>query len=470
MNLDLTLRTNAVSSPPQFQKWVSALDSPSKRWVSPPMRFLLFAWIGFGVAWVGPSVDAADRPNVVFILADDLGYGELGCFGQEHIQTPCIDRIASEGMRFTQAYAGATVCAPSRCTLMTGLHTGHCFVRGNHEIDPVGQLPMPADTKTLAHLMQNAGYRTGLIGKWGLGFPGSPSTPGIMGFDYFYGYNCQRNAHSYYPEYLWRNDEKVLLEPNTYSHDVLAEEALGFVRRNHESPFLLYLAFTIPHKKLQVPSLGAYADKPWSENEKICAAMISRMDSDVGRLMDVLKVLKIDEQTLVFFTSDNGAVHQFPRFNHSGPLRGRKRSMYEGGIRSPSIARWPGKIAAGTVSEQVWSFWDMMPTMADLTGQSCVLPTDGVSILPALLGDPIVEHPPIYWEFHEHGFTQAARIGDWKAVRNGVGKPLELYDLNSDVHEDNDLASDHPEIVKMFESYLQSARTHSDVWQVPSAP
>ncbi|WP_235990492.1 arylsulfatase [Bremerella alba] len=432
---------------------------------------LLFVLLLGGVClgYLPQKTFAEKPPNVIFILADDLGYGDVGCFGQEHIQTPCIDQLASDGMRFTQAYAGATVCAPSRCTLMTGLHTGHCYIRGNKEIKPVGQEPMPGDTFTLAHLMKQAGYRTGLIGKWGLGYPDSASTPDTMGFDYFFGYNCQRNAHSYYPEYLWRDDEKVALESNAYSHDVMVDDALQFVKRNQDIPFFLYLAFTIPHKKLQVPSLDPYADESWSEDEKICAAMITRMDSDIGRLMELLKKLQIDDQTLVFFTSDNGATYRFARFNHSGPLKGRKRSMYEGGIRSPSIARWPGKIPAGTVSNQVWSFWDMMPTLADLTNQSLESETDGISILPALLENKSIEHPPLYWEFHERGFSQAARLGNWKAVRNGVGKRLELYDLTTDVHEDVDLATKHPDIVDRFESYLKSARSDSELWLIPES-
>ncbi|MEW4564394.1 arylsulfatase [Bremerella sp. JC770] len=432
-------------------------------------RLLLLVLGGSCLGWFPQAAFAETFPNVIFILADDLGYGDVGCFGQQHIQTPNIDRLASEGMRFTQAYAGATVCAPSRCTLMTGLHTGHCYIRGNKEIKPVGQEPMPADTFTLAHLMKQAGYRTGLIGKWGLGYPGSESTPESMGFDYFFGYNCQRNAHSYYPEYLWRNDEKIALSSDAYSHDLMADDALAFVRRNHASPFFLYLAFTVPHKKLQVPSLEPYVDEPWSEDEKICAAMITRMDRDIGRLMALLKELKIDKQTLVFFTSDNGATYRFARFNHSGPLKGRKRSMYEGGIRSPSIACWPGQIPSGTVSDQVWSFWDVMPTLADLTDQDLKSATDGISILPALVDGKPVEHPPLYWEFHERGFSQAARRGDWKVVRNGVGKPLELYDLSIDIHEDNDLAAQHPDVIERFESYLSSARSESELWSIPDA-
>jgi arylsulfatase A len=436
-------------------------------------KFLLVLWVlvSFGPRVASAAEAAASsrtRPNVIFILADDLGYGDVGCFGQRLIRTPNIDRLAAEGMRFTQAYAGTTVCAPSRCALMTGQHTGHCPIRGNKEIKPEGQEPMPADTYTVAHLMRGARYATGLIGKWGLGYPGSASTPDKMGFDYFFGYNCQMKAHEYYPEYLWRNNEKVELGGKSYSHDLLAADSLEFVKRNKERPFFLYLAFTIPHQKLQVPDLGPYENEPWPANQKKMASMVTRMDRDVGRLMALLKELGIDERTLVFFASDNGAVYTDKVFNHSGPLRGFKRDMYEGGLRSPSIARWPGRIRPGVVSDQVWAFWDLLPTLAELTGQSPppAVHLDGVSVLPAMLDGRHVEHPPLYFEFHERGFDQAARIGDWKAVRHGLGKPIELYDLKDDLGEQHDVAGQHPEVIKQFEDYLKTARVESNTWPV----
>jgi arylsulfatase A len=412
------------------------------------------------------AASAATKPNVIFILADDLGYGDLGCFGQTKIKTPNVDRLAAEGMRFTQAYAGSTVCAPSRCTLLTGKHTGHSAIRGNGELDPEGQRPMPADTFTVGHLMKRTGYSTGIIGKWGLGFPGSVSTPDKMGFDYFFGYNCQRKAHEYYPDYLWRNTEKVMLDGKKYSHDLMAEEALEFVRRNKNQPFFLYLAFTIPHGKYQVPDQGQYANEAWPEQQKILAAMITRLDKDVGRLMALLKELNLDDNTLVFFASDNGAGHQPKFFQSSGPLRGMKRDMYEGGLRSPSIARWPGKIKSGVVSEQVWAFWDLMPTLAELTEQKSPPKMDGVSIVPALLEGKTVQHPPLYFEFHERGFTVAARDGDWKAVRLGTKQPIELYDLKSDAAEQHDVAAKHPDVVKSFDEFLKSARTESSMWPI----
>jgi arylsulfatase A-like enzyme len=307
---------------------------------------------------------------------------------------------------------------------------------------------MPGDTFTVAHLMKKAGYTTGIIGKWGLGKPDSASVPTKMGFDYFFGYNCQLRAHEYYPDHLWRNDEVVPLDGKTYSHDLMANEALEFVRRSKDQPFFLYLAFTIPHQKLQVPDLGPYEKEPWPENLKTIAAMITRLDRDIGRLMALLKELKLDENTLVMFNSDNGAVYRDTTFNHSGPLRGFKRDMYEGGIRSPSIARWPGKVKAGATSEQVWAFWDVMPTLGELVGQKSPADIDGVSVLSGWLGQKIVEHPPMYWEFHEGGFFQAARIGDWKAVRLGTKKPIELYNLKTDGSEKNDVASQQPELVE----------------------
>lgn len=430
-----------------------------------PPFFPLLVFLCSSVAAFGA---AAAKPNVIFILADDLGYGDLGCFGQKHIKTPNIDRLAAEGMRFTDAYAGATVCAPSRCTLMTGLHNGHAPVRGNRELPDEGQLPMPADTFTVGHLMKQAGYATGLVGKWGLGFPGSHSTPTKMGFDFFYGYNCQRQAHEYYPTHLWRNDEKVMLDGKFYSHDLMAEEALGFVRKNAARPFYLYIAFTIPHAKVQVPDIAPYQNENWPENLKKLAAMYTRMDRDVGRLMALLKELKIDDSTLVFFASDNGAAYRDEQFAHSGPLRGFKRDMYEGGLRSPSIARWPGKIKAGAVSSQVWTFADFLPTLAELTGTQppARLKLDGVSILATLTEGKTIEHPPIYFEFHERGFSQAARIGDWKAVRLGTKLPIELYNLKTDLAEKENVAAAHPDVVKRFDAYLRSARTESDLWPI----
>ena len=419
------------------------------------------------LAGVGVSLAAEPRkPNVIFLLADDLGYGDVGAFGQKLIKTPHLDRLAAEGTKFTQAYAGATVCAPSRCALMTGKHNGHTPIRGNREIKPEGQEPMPADTFTVAHLLQRAGYATGITGKWGLGHPGSTSTPVKMGFDFFYGYNCQLQAHEYYPDHLWRNDQRVELGGKSYSHDLIANEALDFIRRSKDRPFFLYAAFTLPHQKLQVPSLEPYENEAWPTNLKTIAAMITLLDRDIGRIMALLKELELDENTLVIFNSDNGAVYRDALFQHSGDLRGFKRDMYEGGLRTPSIARWPGRIKAGATSEQVWAFWDFMPTMAELTGQKAPPGMDGVSVLSAWLGGKNVEHPPLYWEFHERGFNQAARIGDWKAVRHGTKQPIELYDLKADPFEKSDVAAQNPDAVKRVETFLRTARVDSPLWPI----
>ena len=431
-------------------------------------------------------------PNIIFVLADDLGYGDLGCYGQKQIQTPNIDRMAQEGMRFTDHYAGSTVCAPSRCSLMTGLHTGHTYVRGNREIQPMGQLPLPEGTVTLPKALKRAGYTTALIGKWGLGGPGSTGTPNNQGFDYFFGYLCQRHAHNYYPEFLFRNDQRVALknrvaggredgagvatEKVEYSHDLLAAEALKFVEENKAGPFFLYLAVTIPHANneagkqgMEVPEHGIYADKDWPEPEKGRATMITRLDRDMGRLMQKLKDLGIDENTVVFFTSDNGPHREGGSdpgfFDSNGPLRGAKRDLYEGGIRVPLVARWPGRIEAGAVTGHVGAFWDFLPTLAVLAGGKAPKNTDGLCMVPTLLGIPNKQkqHKYLYWEFHERGSKQAVRFGRWKAVRS-VGGELELYDLQEDIGEAANVAGRHPEVVAKVEEYLSQARTESEFW------
>ena len=441
----------------------------------------------------GRGMPSPYQPNIIFVLADDLGYGDLGCYGQRRIQTPHIDRLAAEGMRFTDHYAGSTVCAPSRCSLMTGLHTGHTYVRGNREIKPMGQLPLPADTATLPRALKQAGYTTALIGKWGLGGPGSSGTPNNQGFDYFFGYLCQRHAHNYYPEFLFRNSERVPLrnkvagnradgagvatEKVDYSYDLMAAEALKFVEENQAGPFFLYLAITIPHanneagkKGMEVPEYGIYADKDWPEPQKGHAAMIGRLDRDMGRLVQKLKDLGVDDNTVIFFTSDNGPHREGganPEFSDSnGPLRGIKRDLYEGGIRVPLIARWPGRIAAGVESDHVSAFWDFLPTFATLAGAQPPTETDGLCMVPTLLNIPKrqKQHEFLYWEFHERRSQQAVRMGRWKAVRSGAAGKLELYDLETDLGETTDVADQHPDVVARIEAYLATARTESEFW------
>jgi arylsulfatase A-like enzyme len=425
-----------------------------------------------------------DRPNVIFIMADDLGYGDLGCHGQKVIQTPQIDRLAAEGVRFTQFYSGSTVCAPARCCLMTGLHTGHAHVRGNKRI------PLrPADV-TVAEIFKRAGYTTGIVGKWGLGEPDTTGIPNRQGFDYWFGYLNQRNAHNYYPPFLWKNQRKYPLGGNRnegrnqYSHDLFTQEALAFLERCQDQPFFLYLAYTIPHANnelgrkagdgMEVPDYGPYADRDWPTTQKGQAAMITRMDRDIGRIIARLQALGLDRRTLVMFTSDNGPHAEGgvdPEFfDSNGPLRGIKRDLYEGGIRVPMIARWPGKLKEGRVSEQVWAMWDFLPTMADLVGVKAPAGLDGISMLPALLGKPQKGHEYLYWEFHERKFNQAVRMGDFKAVRKGLDGKLKLFDLTTDIGEQHDVAGEHPETVAKIEACLKTARTPSEHWPVGGHP
>jgi arylsulfatase A-like enzyme len=435
---------------------------------------------GLLLSWLGGCASVPDRPNVIFILADDLGYGDLGCYGQKVIRTPHLDRMAAEGMRFTQFYAGSTVCAPSRCCLMTGLHTGHARIRGN------ACLPLEPQDVTMAEVFRKAGYATGIVGKWGLGEPDTTGIPNRQGFDEWFGFLNQTLAHNYYPPTLWRNEQEITLKGNLegkrtqYCHDLFTEEALSFVERHKGRPFFLYLAYTIPHANnergrevgdgMEVPDYGPYADRDWPGPEKGKAAMITRMDGDIGRLMDLLKRLGLDGRTLVLFSSDNGPHGEGgvepDFFNSRGPLRGIKRDLYEGGIRVPMLARWPGRVPAGAVSEQVWAMWDFLPTMSELVKQEVPAKLDGMSMLPGLLGEPQAGHEFLYWEFHERGFSQAVRMGDFKAVRKGLDKPVELYDLKADVGEQNNLADQHPEVVAKIEAYLKTARTDSPDWPV----
>jgi arylsulfatase A-like enzyme len=441
---------------------------------------------GLAASYTSPALAQAQpkrKPNILFILADDLGYGDLGCYGQEIIKTPNLDRLASEGIRFTDCYAGSTVCAPSRCSLMTGLHTGHCYIRGNSRI------PIRPEDLTVAEVLKKAGYTTGLIGKWGLGNADSTGIPNRQGFDEFFGYLDQGHAHNYYPEHLWRNEEMVELQPNLgmgrriYSHDLFTEEALKFIEKHHRKPFFLYLAFTIPHANnergraegdgMEVPEYCDYENKDWPNPHKGHAAMIERMDRDVGKILDQLRDLGVEENTIVFFTSDNGPHKEGGAdpafFKSGGPLRGHKRDLYEGGIRVPGIVRWKGTIEPGQTSGHPWANWDFLPTAADLAGVSSPEGIDGISIAPTLIGGEQKQHDFLYWEFHEKRFVQAVRMGAWKGVRYGLDWPLELFDLTKDLGEDNDIALQHPDIVKQIEAYLETARTESEHWKVNAA-
>jgi len=417
-----------------------------------------------------------DQPNIIFIMADDLGYGDLGCYGQSVIKTPHIDKLAQEGLRFTQCYAGSTVCAPSRSVLMTGQHTGHTTVRGNFGKGGVqglgggqGRVPLAAQDITVAEVLKQAGYKTGMTGKWGLGEPNTTGQPNAQGFDAWFGYLNQRRAHTYYPSFIWRNRERVDLPGNTdkkktqYTHDMFTDFALEFIRTNQKKPFFLYLPYCIPHSKYEIPSTDPYTDKAWDSDEKVHAAMVTRMDRDVGRLLALLGELDIDQQTIVFFCSDNGAAKRWEgRFDSSGALRGRKRDMYEGGIRTPMLVRWPGQIKAGTESDLAWYFADVLPTLAEIAGAETPTGIDGVSVLPTLLGKKQdLSQRFLYWEFFERGFQQAVRWRNWKAIRLKPGQPLALYDLSKDLGETQDVASQHAQVVAQIEAYLQSARTES---------
>jgi arylsulfatase A len=414
------------------------------------------------------AAEAAARPNVIFILADDMGYGDAGCYGQKLIKTPAIDRLAAEGVRFTQAYAGTSVCAPTRCALMTGLHLGHAAIRANRELKPEGQQPLPAGSFTVAELFKNAGYTTAAFGKWGLGFVDSSGAPDKMGFDTFFGYNCQRMAHSYYPDHLWRNHERMALDGKTYSHDLIAAEALRWIRQHAREPFFLYVPFTIPHPNYEVPDLGPYADAPWSADLKKCAAMITRMDASIAQILALLKELKLDDNTLVFFSSDQGADFRpaLRTFHSNGPFRGGKRSMYEGGLRVPMIARWPGHVRPGAVNDTQWAFYDFLPTMAELVGRaiSADHPIDGVSVLPAILENRTISREFLYWELHEGPFIQAVRAGQWKAVRNGPDTPIELYDLSRDQSEAANVAAAHPDVVRRLEAIMAREHVPNPLW------
>ena len=427
------------------------------------------------------------RPNIVYILADDLGYGELGCYGQQKIETPQIDRLAAEGISFTAHYAGAPVCAPSRCVLMTGLHTGHAYVRDNRGKPVIGQLPIPDETVTVAELLKDAGYRTGVVGKWGLGGPDTTGLPNLQGFDFFYGYLDQWRAHDYYPEYLWRNQRQVPLEGNedggqeNYSHDRMTEAALEFLAdAPQEHPFFLYVAYTIPHVSLQVPDdsleqyRGRFPETPYpgahyaghDQPRAAYAAMISRMDLDVGRIMAELKRRKLDQDTLVIFSSDNGPTYAGGAdagfFNSAGELRGLKGSLYEGGIRVPMIARWPEKIEPGSKSDHPSAFWDLLPTFTELAGAKTPDAIDGISMVATLLGKPERQaaHEYLYWEHRSR--MQAVRMGDWTAVRKKVGGPVELYDLATDPGEERNVAGSHKEVVKQIERIFVEGRTPSE--------
>ena len=475
------------------------------------MRILLI--LSCCLLFAACTEQATPPPNIIYFLADDLGYGELGSYGQKWIRTPHIDRLAEEGMRFTQHYSGNAVCAPSRCNLMTGKHPGHAYIRNNG--DPAhlqhlkdeygwefpGQNPIPEAEVTIAEMLKQKGYATAAIGKWGLGHFGTTGDPNTQGFDLFYGFNCQRHAHNHYPRFLWNNRDKELFPGNdrtlhgeTYSQDRFIEVALDFIDANQDAPFFLYMPFAIPHLSIQAPdsSVAPYTDSipeeeythrgylPHPTPRAGYAGMITHLDQGIGQIMARLQELGLDEHTIVMFSSDNG-----PTFNRLGgsdsdffesarDFKGLKGSLYEGGIRVPFIARWPGKIAASSESDHLSAFWDIMPTLAEITGTEAPANIDGISLAPTLLGNQNQEtHTYLYWEFPGYGGQQAVRQGDWKAVRQNMLREenqdplrIELYNLASDVGEANDLSTQYPEKVRAFEEIMRTARVPSDLFSM----
>jgi arylsulfatase A-like enzyme len=447
------------------------------------MHRFLFAVTVASASCAMASVNAAEpkKPNVVFVLSDDLAQGDVGCYGQKLIKTPHLDAMAKEGMRFTQAYCGTSVCAPSRTSLLIGQHTGHSPIRANREVQPEGQKPLPAGTYTVAKFLKDNGYATACVGKWGMGMFDTSGSPLKVGFDHFFGYNCQRHAHSYFPTYLYRDDKRFALEGNdgkgvgkTYAQNLIADETLTWITANKDKPFFLFYAITLPHGRHEIDSQGIYKDEKWTVQQKNYAAQVTRLDSDVGRLLAKLKELKLDEQTLVIVAGDNGSsfapnseIGKLFDQTMGGKLRGFKRSLYEGGLRQACIARWPGVVPAGTVSDEPWAFWDFLPTCADLIGTKipAEVKIDGVSVLPLLKGGSAPKRDYFYWELHESGPSlQAIRFGDWKALKNAPSASVELYDLKADPGERVNLAANNPDIVAKALKLMAGAREEHPDW------
>ncbi len=444
--------------------------------------------------------DQDHLPNIVFILADDLGYGDLSCYGQKKFVTPNIDRLASEGMLFTQHYAGCTVSAPSRSSLMTGQHTGHTPIRGNIGWEPEGNWPLKANSVTIAEILKPKGYITGAFGKWGLGYIDTEGDPNSQGFDEFFGYNCQSLAHNYYPGHLWHNRKKVILHENdsnrtgAYSADLIHDAALKFIEKNKKVPFFLYYPTTIPHAELFAKEeyirkfrgrflpekaydgvdsgpdfrLGPYGSQP--ESHAAFAAMVTQLDDYVGELMAKLKKAGIEKNTIIIFTSDNGPHLEGGAdpdyFVSNGPFKGYKRDLYEGGIRTPMLVKWPDKVKPGSKTDHISAFWDILPTFAEIACADSVPENDGISFLPALLGKEQRQHDFLYWEFHEQGGKAAVRMGNWKAVKKNIEMiphaPTELYDLSSDISETYNIAFDNQAIVNKMDSLIEASHVRSE--------
>ncbi len=421
--------------------------------------------------------DSTAKPNIIFVMVDDMGYGDLGCYGQKEIKTPNIDKLAREGIRFTNFYSGSPVCAPARSVLMTGQHTGHTTVRGNFGQGGVtglgggeGRVPLQREDTTVAEVLKKAGYVTGITGKWGLGEPGTTGLPNDQGFDEWFGYLNQRRAHSHYVDYIWLNREKYPIPENAngqkkkYTHNMLTDFALDFIDRHskEEQAFFLYIPYLLPHSDFEIPEINSlYIDKEWTEQEKVYASMISLIDADMGRINALLKKNNIHKNTLVLFTSDNGAANRYDgTFDSSGELRGRKRDVYEGGIRVPLVVFMPGTVPKGETNHTVGYFADILPTFADIANQKIPENIDGISLKDVFLKNQHLEDDrTLYWEFHEQGGKQAVRLGNWKGVRLDVHEigfhdAVELYDLKTDPSETNNVADRYPEIVEQIKSIM----------------
>lgn len=429
---------------------------------------------------VGP-LSAQDKPNIIYVMLDDAGYGDFGAFGSTDVLTPTMDQMASQGMKFTDHYSGSSVCAPTRCVLMTGLHTGHARRRDNVAKSNIkladherGLVFLQKEDVTIAHQLKAHGYVTGGIGKWGLGNPGSTGQPDKMGFDQWYGYLDQVHAHDHFTDHLWEDGKMIDILGNkegkrgVYVHDLFEQKTMKFIQDNKENPFFLYLAYTLPHGKYEIPendpSYQLYKDKPWKQQVKNYAAMITKADATVGKMMGLLKQLGIDDQTIVFYTSDNGPNRPFVKpLNSAGGLKGIKRSLYEGGIRAGMVVRWPGKVPQGQISDFQWGMRDVFPTLCEIAHIDAPKNLDGVSVMPTILGKDQKERAHLYWEYHSP-FQQAVRMGDWKGIRFGTKEYIELYDLSKDRAETNNVASDHRKVMKKMNKIMNSSRTESVFW------
>ena len=435
------------------------------------------------IGMISSILFAQNQPNLIFILSDDIAQGDVGAYGQKLIQTPNLDRLCAEGTRYLSAYTGTSVCAPARSSFFTGLHSGHCPIRGNREIQPEGQKPLPEGLVTVGTVLKGAGYQTATMGKWGMGMFDTTGSPFANGVDHFFGYNCQRHAHSYFPPYLYDDAKRVELPENKmgrkiYAQERIEQDVLHWVDAHADKPFFLFYAITLPHGRFEIDDQGIYQDKPWSEKEKNYAAMVTRLDSDVGRLVQLLQEKGIAENTLIVFSGDNGSSFApttalGKRFDQAmgGKLRGFKRSMYEGALRQAAFAWWPGTVPAGRVTDEPWAFWDLLPTFAELADTH--LPEgyspDGVSLVNFLKGGPAPKRQSFYWELHEgKNHIQAIRWGEWKAVRPRAGGAVELYNLSTDLGEANDLSDDHPDLVARAIEMMNTSRAPDPAWPDPA--